>query len=94
MREKRIEARRKAARDGALLGFFIGGTIAVLSLACFAMAQLEEPQAVGWMWAVWAFLLYNFWFANSPYYPAYKAWRAKRAEKKAAKKYTPGVSVK
>ena len=40
--QKVSKVKLKAARDGALLGFFIGGTIAVLSLACYAVAQLED----------------------------------------------------
>lgn len=69
----------KAARDGALLGFFLGGTIAVLSLACYAVAQLEDPgRAVGAIWTVWCFLLFNFWYANSQARKVIDAWRAKR----------------
>lgn len=77
--QKASKIKLRAARDGALLGFFIGGTIAVLSLACYAVAQLEDPgRAVGAIWAVWCFLLFNFWYANSPARKVIDAWRAKR----------------
>lgn len=55
----------RAARDGALLGFFLGGTVAVMSLACYAIGWMADPRAVGFIWGAWAFLLWNFWYANS-----------------------------
>ena len=75
-KRERMAMRHKAARDGALLGFFIGGTIAVLCLACYAMASLEDPRAVAAVWFIWWFLILNFWWANSPFYQLYKTWRS------------------
>ena len=66
-------------RNAILVAFFLGGTILMVSIACYIIACCQyPPHGFKYVWFGWMFLLANFWWANSPFYEDLKAWKERR----------------